>query len=65
MIPEAERLVSVLLPKCIWLDIYTILTAELDMFPEGSQEYRNHKATIELIERQTGLGPKDLLEELL
>jgi hypothetical protein len=64
MIMDLDPLVSVYLPKSVWRGIYTMLTVELDMFKDGSDEYRNHKATIELIGRQTNLGPDDLPEEM-
>lgn len=64
MIPEPERLQSVTLPMSVWRLIYTMLSVELDMFKEGSDEYRNHKATIELIGRQTNLTPADLPEDI-
>lgn len=64
MIMDLDPLVSVYLPKSVWRMIYTMLTVELDLFKEGTDEYRNHKAAIELIGRRTNLGPSDLPEEL-
>lgn len=64
MTMDLDPLVSVYLPKSVWRMIYTMLNVELDLFKEGTDEYRNHKATIELIGRQTNLGPNDLPEEL-
>lgn len=64
MTMDLDPLVSVYLPKSVWRSIYTMLTVELDLFKEGADEYRNHKATIELIGRQTNLTPADLPEDL-